>query len=296
MPSLASFRNRHSGETVLVCGCSESLNELSNPERFITIGVNDVGRRFDPNYLVVVNPRAQFARDRFDCVATSRAEYIFTQYDSLGISHPNVVKFSLGNYGGTNFSNPDVLHYSNNPPYVALCLAVHMGAKRIGLIGVDFTDHHFFAATGRHPLVGSLPRIDKEYRQLGAALAELGMEIVNLSRQSRLTAFPKCDTLLWQNGRSGTHPMDIVSYATAPVAGVPAILARCIVAETSHRVRCVGQHPATATGWYSLATLNGPSHLQKRKKNSIEPMLGHVVGSPTTGRDRDEIDAGRDDW
>jgi Glycosyl transferase family 2 len=224
---------------MLVCGCGESLNELSNPERFITIGVNDVGRRFDPNYLVVVNPRAQFVRDRFHYVETSRAEYIFTQFDSLGISHPNIVKFRLGSYGGTNFSNPDVLHYSNNSPYVALCLAVHMGAKRIGLIGVDFTDHHFFAATGRHPLVGSLPRIDTEYRQLGAALAELGVEIVNLSRQSRLTAFPKCDTLLRQNGRSETHPMNIVSYATTPVAGVPAILARCIVAETSHRARCV---------------------------------------------------------
>jgi hypothetical protein len=31
----------------------------------------------------------------------------------------------------------------------------------------------------------------------------------------------------------------IVSYATTPVAGVPAILARCIDARTSHRARCV---------------------------------------------------------
>ena len=33
--------------------------------------------------------------------------------------------------------------------------------------------------------------------------------------------------------------MNIVSYATTPVAGVPAILARCIAAETVHRARCV---------------------------------------------------------
>jgi len=46
MQSLTSFRNRHEGETVLVCGCGESLNELRNPERFLTIGVNDAGRRF----------------------------------------------------------------------------------------------------------------------------------------------------------------------------------------------------------------------------------------------------------
>ncbi len=31
---------------MLVCGCGESLNELEHPERFLTIGVNDAGRRF----------------------------------------------------------------------------------------------------------------------------------------------------------------------------------------------------------------------------------------------------------
>ena len=46
-------------ETVLVCGCGESLNELEHPERFVTIRVNDVGRRFQPDYLVVVNPRSR---------------------------------------------------------------------------------------------------------------------------------------------------------------------------------------------------------------------------------------------
>ena len=34
-------------------------------------------------------------------------------------------------------------------------------------------------------------------------------------------------------------PLRIVSYATTPVAGVPAILARCISARTSHTARCV---------------------------------------------------------
>lgn len=59
MQSLTSFRNRHEGEIVLVCSCGESLNELRNPERFLTIGVNDVGRRFQPDYLVVVSPRSR---------------------------------------------------------------------------------------------------------------------------------------------------------------------------------------------------------------------------------------------
>ncbi len=95
MNSLASFHNRHHGETIVVCGCGESLNDLNHPERFITIGVNDVGRRFDPTYLVVLNPRHQFKNDRFHYVATSRAQAIFTQLN-LGINHPKIVRLKLG--------------------------------------------------------------------------------------------------------------------------------------------------------------------------------------------------------
>src|SRR5712692_4561248 len=190
METLASFRNLHAGETLIVCGCGESLNELRHPEDFVTIGVNDIGRRFHPTYLVVVNPRQQFAGDRFSYVETSQAQYLFTQFD-LGVPHPHVVKFRLGTRGGTDFSNPEVLHYTQNSPYVALCLAVHMGAKRIGLIGVDFTDNHFFARTGTHSLAQQLPTIDGQYRQLGEALRAQGVEVFNLSATSRLTAFPK---------------------------------------------------------------------------------------------------------
>jgi hypothetical protein len=204
--SLADFRGIHDGDSIVVCGCGESLNEFAHPERFITIGVNDVGRRFDPNYLVVVNPRTQFTGDRFHYVETSRAEYLFTQLDTLGICHPHIVKIRLGNYAGTDFSNREVLHYTQNSPYIALCLAAHMGAKRIGLIGVDFTNHHFFAATGCHPLVGSLGRINTEYRRLGTALAGCGMEIVNLSPKSRLTAFPKQDLTVFLLDQSSTTP------------------------------------------------------------------------------------------
>ena len=190
MRTLASFKDTHRGETFVVCGCGESLNELTQPERFVTIGVNDVGRRFQPDYLVVVNPRHQFAGDRFRYVEHSRARFIFTQLN-LGLRRDNIVQVRLGRYGGTDCINASVLHYTRNSPYVALCLAVLMGARRVGLIGVDFTDHHFFARTGRHQLTGQLARIDAEYRALGEALAQAGIEVLNLSARSRLTAFPK---------------------------------------------------------------------------------------------------------
>jgi len=266
------FRGRHSGETLLVCGCGSSLSQLVAPERVVTIGVNDVGRLFDPDYLVVLNPRQQFTGDRFRYVEQSRAKAIFTQLD-LGISHPHVVRFRLGYKGGTDFSDADSLPYTRNSPYPALCLAVHLGARRIGLIGVDFTDHHFFALTGRHSLAGEFPQINHEYQQLYESCRRRGIEVFNLSRESRLTAFPKMaledfmkDAVSSRNACVAStavlHPtpeaavvpkvsveravpdaktkrLRIVSYATTPVAGVPAILSRCIAAGTVHECRTV---------------------------------------------------------
>ncbi len=190
MKSLSYFQHLHDGETIIICGCGESVNALTDPEQFITIGVNDVGRRFDPTYLVVLNPRHQFKGDRFRYVKTSRAQAVFTQLD-LGISHPNIVRLKLGKRGGADLSDPNTLPYTQNSPYVALCLAAHMGAKRIGLIGVDFTDHHFFGKTGRHVLNSQLSNIDQEYRNLAKGLLNAEIEVFNLSSQSKITAFQK---------------------------------------------------------------------------------------------------------
>lgn len=189
---LADFKNIHPGETLLVCGCGSSLHDLKNPQDFITIGVNDVGRLFTPTYLTVLNPPQQFKGNRFQYVQNSTAQAIFTQLD-LKLNHSRIVRFKLGKRGGADFSDPNELPYTQNSPYVALCLAAYMGAKKIGLIGVDFTDHHFFAKTGRHPLQQQLTRIDREYTLLGQALEKHGIEVVNLSQQSRLTAFRKAD-------------------------------------------------------------------------------------------------------
>ncbi len=246
--TLAGFAGGRPGASIVVCGCGPSLRELVEPSRFITIGVNDVGRLFDPTYLVVVNPRSQFKADRFRSIEQSNAEALFTQLD-LGPVRPPVVRFRLGQYGGTADAGSQVLHYTQNSPYVAVSLAVLLGATRIGLIGVDFTDHHFFAATGRHSLAGRLREIDAEYGRLAAALQARGIALVNLSETSRLTSLPKVALAHWA-ALSASAPtpapsapsksgLRIVSYATTPVAGVPAILARCISAKTAHSARCV---------------------------------------------------------
>ena len=249
---LKDFRNYHSGETILVCGCGTSLNEVVSPGRFITIGVNDVGRLFQPDYLVVLNPRQQFKPDRFRFVEQSRAKAIFTQLD-LGIRHPHIVRFRLGRLGGVDFSDPTCLPHTRNSPYVAVCLAIHMGAEKIGLIGVDFTHDHFFGATGEHPLSRQFAQIDEEYKRLYEASGRLGVEILNLSSCSRLRALPKMSPEHFASGRRtatalGQKSLKIVSYSATPVAGVPAILSRCIAARTDHGCRTVWSNNAYSNG------------------------------------------------
>ena len=188
---LREFQGRHAGASIVVCGCGQSLNSLDTPGRFITIGVNDVGRRFTPDYLVVVNPRSQFTPERFAQVAQTQASAVFTQLPDLGFEHPAIVRFKLGRLGGTDFNDADTLHYTRNSPYVAVGLALQMGARRIGLIGVDFTDHHFFAQTGPHGLARRLTQIDAEYARLAQACRERGVELVNLSATSELQSLPR---------------------------------------------------------------------------------------------------------
>lgn len=231
--TLAEFRDYHAGATIIVCGCGSSLLTLKNPERFLTIGVNDVGRLFQPDYLVVLNTRSQFTRDRFQHIESSRARALFTHVN-LAIPHPHIVKILLGKRGGTNLENANALPYTRNSPYVAAMLALHMGAKTIGLIGVDFIDHHFFAKTGRHSLTREVPQIDTEYRRLHAACEQRGVELVNLSQASRLTSLPKVPLENFVARKSAGRTLKIVSYATSPIAGVPVILGNAIGQKTAH--------------------------------------------------------------
>ena len=188
--SLADFRDRHAGESIVVCGCGRSLTADVAQAGLTTIGVNDVGRLFTPNYLVVVNPPRQFRHGRFEHVRHSQAQAVFSQLD-LGELHAPQVRFRLGRHGGTDIGAEAVLHHTQNSPYVAVCLAAWMGARRIGLIGVDFSEDHFFARTGRHALSGRLSRIDSEYTALAEGLKAQGIELVNLSPISRLQGLPR---------------------------------------------------------------------------------------------------------
>jgi hypothetical protein len=120
-----------------------------------------------------------------------------------------------------------------------------MGAKHIGLIGMDLTNNHFFARSHRHSLVPWLRTIDEHMRRLGHELARRGVHVYNLSPISRLTAFPRrtlddfASLAKPARDRLEATPLRFVSYADTPLVGVPAILARTIEARTPHTADCV---------------------------------------------------------
>ncbi len=211
----ASFRNRHAGEAILICGCGGSLELLQPPVALTSIGVNDVGRRFHPTYLVVVNPEGQFSPERFEFVRNSRASAIFTQYGSLPVPAERRVLLRLGQYGSTDFSRADVVHYTQNSPYVAACIAVHMGASRIGLLGVDFGSRSVYGTSSPHPLTAQVNRINAEYANLALACTTRGIELVNLSPTSRLTALPHVtlSEFLRPAVPQEIQPLDAVGFA-----------------------------------------------------------------------------------
>lgn len=198
---LSDFYQKHRNETLLVCGCGYSLRQLRHAPNLVSIGVNDVGRWFTPTYLMVVNPVEDFALERYASIQASKAQAVFSPFN-LKLDFAPQVTFELLDYGGTSFTDLRGLPFTRNSPYVAICLAAFMGAKRIGVLGVDFTQHHFFAATGTHPLAHQLRRMNQEYARLGEALAHRGIEVVNLSEESRITAFPRAKLATFETATS----------------------------------------------------------------------------------------------
>ena len=186
------FKNIHKEQQIIVCGCGISLTDFKNNDDYITIAVNDIGRYITPNYLVILNNRNGFKGDRWKYVENTGAPVLFTQYRDLPVNDKSkIVGLKLGKYAGTVWNKEEV-SYTTNSPYVATIIAAYMGASHIGLIGVDFTQDHFWGKTGEHPLANRFNAINDEYNKLHKALQLKNIDFVNLSKHSRLT-MPKMD-------------------------------------------------------------------------------------------------------
>jgi hypothetical protein len=111
---------------------------------------------------------------------------------------PGVVCLKRGQDTGLS-ENPEALALGRNGVYQAINLAVHFGATRILLLGVDMqngaradgrgTSDHFF---GHHP-DNTGPQFSlclERFKTLVAPLAARGVEVINCSRRTALRCFP----------------------------------------------------------------------------------------------------------
>lgn len=89
--------------------------------------------------------------------------------------------------------DPRCLRNGGNGAYQALHGAVHAGARRVLLLGVDLKDERWF---GAHPwATRAMPPdwfvIARTFLSIVPALHEKGVEVINCSEESALGAFPK---------------------------------------------------------------------------------------------------------
>lgn len=93
-------------------------------------------------------------------------------------------------------TDPERIHTGSNSGFQALNLAILGGASRILLLGYDMQESggksHWF---GDHP--GTLKRTSpyavfrKAFEDAADQIARLGVEVINCSRETSLTCFPR---------------------------------------------------------------------------------------------------------
>ncbi len=94
--------------------------------------------------------------------------------------------------------SPDGLRTGRNSGYQAINLAVHLGAKRIVLLGYDMSRDkngrsHFFGEHPRRATPSPYHSFVKCFDSLVKPLAKLGVEVVNCSRRTDLKVFPRME-------------------------------------------------------------------------------------------------------
>lgn len=120
--------------------------------------------------------------------------------------------FHIQSSGGAGFDeNPARIRTGANSGYQALHIAVHAGASKVLMFGLDMHGDHFF---GRHPepLRNADPGVYARafiprFNELAPILEGKGVEVINCTPGSALTCFPIMDPYE-ALARAVPHPLD----------------------------------------------------------------------------------------
>lgn len=207
--TIAEFEKHHAGEDFIIVGCGPSVRpSWSPPKDVVTIGVTDCRRWMtrNPDYLLLTDRPLRFLepgestfdseRLRIISKTTPRAVFVpieghkdhardhrYEEWNVLIHREVELHKFRFGEDGQGEASDGERLGYSKTSMFPAALLAEWMGARRIGLIGLDLIDHP--------NLTWRIPEIDRHFENLWRGMRERGVELVNLSSVSELSSVPK---------------------------------------------------------------------------------------------------------
>lgn len=213
---LKDWAGKFAGEDCIVCGLGVSLNEFApchpkaeptgwNPADFWTIGVNDHGRcGWNVDFLLLLDRLNSMDAERAALVRESRPGLTFqrlpNEADYLP-DHHTVVEYDIQNRQVRRNPTcdpelePDWLEHEHLPhqdtsPFTAAALAVRLGFKRIGVIGVDLGFGYAWDPGGphRHALYeGHKDRITFGFAELAQAAKErFGVEVVQLAKETQV--------------------------------------------------------------------------------------------------------------
>ncbi len=201
MQTLKDYSGIHSG-SCLVMGTGPSLNTLLETgiqDNLTTIGVNNIGGSFHPDYVVVADPIGSFQKRKLEMMKDYKMPFFTPSPEGWD----NVFKSPLVSYRFAGYDiesdfgsvyGSDFVNVGHTSVFCALVIASYLGFERIGLIGCDITacGHSYDTEDNhRHELSRILNRINKEFVSLNRAFRQNGIEVFNLSDISAVTAFPK---------------------------------------------------------------------------------------------------------
>lgn len=154
-----------------VIGLGPSAN-LWRPGEHYSIGVNDCWRHGKTDRLVVVNDfRKEPHREKY--IITADPPDGLWSHLRLWREHPRFQFLQMRQY--FRRVEPGVVYKSGfSSPFIAMSMAVAMGAQQVVLYGVDFVDHPMFNAANNNAI---LSREVQLYCMFSETVAQKGIKI-----------------------------------------------------------------------------------------------------------------------
>lgn len=132
-------------KSIVVVGLGESAR-AANLRGLYTIGVNDVAQFHHPQELLILDKPGRFQQSRLDYISCTQANHVWSPHPAWGgitdLPYREIKTRKFTRDLDFDWDGEFLPHFLTSP-FAAIGLAYKLGAKEIGLIGVDLReDHH----------------------------------------------------------------------------------------------------------------------------------------------------------